>query len=265
MRYGASTPEALVERAAEHGQPALALTDRDGLYGAVRFAMAAGRAGIAPVLGVDLAVDLPAGLPGSRPPASRGIHRAGPVRTPVRGGAVVDPRRPRVVVLARGHAAPGSPTAGGGRPWPGSSPTPTSVASGAPRSPPPGSSPGPVPARRSPGAPSRLLVLLGPDSDVGRALLLRRRDVARARLAAWQALLPPDALADRGRRPRRPRGDPGVAGPRRRPARPRRRGRGARPSSPPRSATSTPAASAPSTSSTPPAGSSCSTPGTSIG
>ena len=34
MRYGASMPEHLVERAAEHGQGALALTDRDGLYGA---------------------------------------------------------------------------------------------------------------------------------------------------------------------------------------------------------------------------------------
>ena len=32
MRYGASTPRALVERAVELGQPALALTDRDGLY-----------------------------------------------------------------------------------------------------------------------------------------------------------------------------------------------------------------------------------------
>ncbi len=57
MRYGASMPEDLVERAAGHGQGALALTDRDGLYGAVRFATACGRAGIAPVLGVDLAVE----------------------------------------------------------------------------------------------------------------------------------------------------------------------------------------------------------------
>ncbi|WP_035950002.1 PHP domain-containing protein, partial [Knoellia flava] len=79
MRFGASTPEDLVERAAEHGQPALALTDRDGLYGAVRFAMACWRAGIAPVLGVDLAVGEEP-VPGRRKPR---------VRTPVRGGAVV--------------------------------------------------------------------------------------------------------------------------------------------------------------------------------
>ncbi|MDF3045102.1 MAG: polymerase alpha subunit [Ornithinibacter sp.] len=38
MRYGTSMPEDLVERAAAHGQEALALTDRDGLYGAIRFA-----------------------------------------------------------------------------------------------------------------------------------------------------------------------------------------------------------------------------------
>ena len=70
MRYGASTPEVLVARAREHDQPVLALTDRDGLYGAVRFTTAAMAAGIAPVLGVDLAVDHgPTGLPrGSRPP-----------------------------------------------------------------------------------------------------------------------------------------------------------------------------------------------------
>ena len=35
LRYGASTPRALVEVAAAQGMQALALTDRDGLYGAV--------------------------------------------------------------------------------------------------------------------------------------------------------------------------------------------------------------------------------------
>ena len=56
MRYGASHPADLVRRAAELGQSALALTDRDGLYGAVRFVRACTEAGIAPVLGVDLAL-----------------------------------------------------------------------------------------------------------------------------------------------------------------------------------------------------------------
>src|SRR5687767_12383932 len=97
MRYGTAPPEALVERAAQHRQSIVALTDRDGLYGAVRFVTAASAAGIAPVLGVDLAVgpDHPA-YPHPGAPASR---------TPVRGGAVRDPRHPRVTVLARGRAA----------------------------------------------------------------------------------------------------------------------------------------------------------------
>ena len=59
MQYGASPPATLVARAAAFGQPALALTDRDGLYGAVRFVQACTEAGIAPILGVDLAVALP--------------------------------------------------------------------------------------------------------------------------------------------------------------------------------------------------------------
>ena len=43
---GASPVESLIERAAELGMPALAVTDHDGLYGAVRFAAAALEAGI---------------------------------------------------------------------------------------------------------------------------------------------------------------------------------------------------------------------------
>ncbi|HUX75589.1 MAG TPA: PHP domain-containing protein, partial [Anaerolineae bacterium] len=38
---GVPSPEALVARAAELGMDALALTDHDGLYGAVRFVLAA--------------------------------------------------------------------------------------------------------------------------------------------------------------------------------------------------------------------------------
>lgn len=73
LQYGASTPAALVERAAAWGQPALALTDRDGLYGAVRFVQACEAAGVAPILGVDLAVHVTA--PARR---SGGRDRGGP-------------------------------------------------------------------------------------------------------------------------------------------------------------------------------------------
>ena len=43
---GASLPETLVERAAALGYPALALLDRDGVYGIPRFHQAARRAGL---------------------------------------------------------------------------------------------------------------------------------------------------------------------------------------------------------------------------
>ena len=56
MQYGANHPADLVERAAEHGMRTLALTDRDGLYGAVKFALACRAADVRPLFGVDPAV-----------------------------------------------------------------------------------------------------------------------------------------------------------------------------------------------------------------
>ncbi|WP_327676058.1 error-prone DNA polymerase [Kitasatospora sp. NBC_00458] len=53
---GASDPEALVAEAARLGVEALALTDHDGLYGAVRFAGAAREAGVATVFGAELTI-----------------------------------------------------------------------------------------------------------------------------------------------------------------------------------------------------------------
>jgi DNA polymerase III alpha subunit len=53
---GASRVDELVARAAELGQPALALTDHNGLYGAVRFAKACAKAGIKPIFGAEVLV-----------------------------------------------------------------------------------------------------------------------------------------------------------------------------------------------------------------
>ena len=53
---GASLPEALVDRAAALGYPALALLDRDGVYGAPRFHTAAKKAGIKAIIGSELTV-----------------------------------------------------------------------------------------------------------------------------------------------------------------------------------------------------------------
>ena len=51
---GASLPEELVGRAAELGYEALAITDHDGLHGAMEFARAARAAGLAPITGAEL-------------------------------------------------------------------------------------------------------------------------------------------------------------------------------------------------------------------
>jgi len=55
---GASLPEILIDRAAELGAPALALLDRDGVYGAPRFHKAALSAGVRPIIGAELTLNL---------------------------------------------------------------------------------------------------------------------------------------------------------------------------------------------------------------
>jgi error-prone DNA polymerase len=76
---GASHPEELVEEAARLGLDALALTDHDGMYGVVRFAEAAGTAGLATVFGAEVTL---------------GLTRA--------QAGVPDPEGTHLVVLARG-------------------------------------------------------------------------------------------------------------------------------------------------------------------
>jgi error-prone DNA polymerase len=54
FQRGASSPEALVKRALELGQPALALTDFMGVAGVVQFQQAAQKAGIKPIIGAEI-------------------------------------------------------------------------------------------------------------------------------------------------------------------------------------------------------------------
>lgn len=158
VRYGASHPERLAERAAERGMDALALTDRDTLAGTVRFAKACAAAGVRPLFGAELAVDGPR----RQEEAVRAERR----RTPVRGGAFVDESTPRVTFLARD----------GARGWAGLCRLVTA-------------------AHTAPDTPvlswsdhhaDGLTVLLGPDSDVGRALAAGRPDRAAKLLAPWR-------------------------------------------------------------------------------
>src|SRR5579884_3436160 len=54
LREGASTPAELLHRAAELGYDTLALTDHDGLYGAMEFYQEARQRGIRPIIGAEV-------------------------------------------------------------------------------------------------------------------------------------------------------------------------------------------------------------------
>lgn len=94
MQYGVSTPEDLVAHAVQHGQSALAITDRDGVRGAVRFVRAAAAAGLPSILGAELRVMAPLS-------DDLGSTVRNGRRTPVRGGTWRDAPTRRVVLLAR--------------------------------------------------------------------------------------------------------------------------------------------------------------------
>src|SRR5512132_4595872 len=79
---GASHPEELADEAARLSLAALAVTDHDGLYGVVRFALTARATGLPTVFGAELTLDAP--------------------RTPPNGYA--DPPGEHLVVLAEGPA-----------------------------------------------------------------------------------------------------------------------------------------------------------------
>lgn len=59
LKYGTTQPRDLVARAREYEMSALALTDRDGLAGAIRFAQSCVDYGVAPIIGIDLAMETP--------------------------------------------------------------------------------------------------------------------------------------------------------------------------------------------------------------
>src|SRR4051812_981840 len=54
---GGSFPEQLAETAAELKMPAMALLDRNGVYGAQRFAVAAREHGVRPIVGAELTLE----------------------------------------------------------------------------------------------------------------------------------------------------------------------------------------------------------------
>ena len=54
FKYGTTLPHFLVEKARDFGMSSLALTDRDGLYGAIRFTQSCVENGVTPIIGVDI-------------------------------------------------------------------------------------------------------------------------------------------------------------------------------------------------------------------
>jgi error-prone DNA polymerase len=64
---GASAPEELAQRAAELGYEALAITDHDGVWGAMEFAQACKEFGVRSIVGAELTITNPATSSASRP------------------------------------------------------------------------------------------------------------------------------------------------------------------------------------------------------
>jgi DNA polymerase-3 subunit alpha len=65
MLEGAMEPKTIAERAAKLGFPAVALTDRNGLYGAMPFSDACTAKGVQPIIGAMLGLARPAGIGGA--------------------------------------------------------------------------------------------------------------------------------------------------------------------------------------------------------
>ncbi len=121
---GAARIPELVAAAADKGMPALAATDHEGLYGAVRFYQACKAAGIKPIVGVELTVESAVGRDG-RP------RRPAPAACPdgasdnVRCGCAAPHQSPPAVAFERPPARRLPPPSAGPRdddpevsPWP---------------------------------------------------------------------------------------------------------------------------------------------------
>ncbi|MFN8194980.1 MAG: DNA polymerase III subunit alpha [Nocardioidaceae bacterium] len=191
LQYGASHPHALVERAAEQEMDTLALTDRDGTYGAVKFAKSCLALGIRPVLGVDLAYRPPEdagtsharGTRADRPPGGAGPEGVAR-RTPARGGAFRDDRPPRVTLLA--HAG----GRGGAAGWATLCRAVSAAHLAGERGRPVASLDLLAPFL----AGGDVVVLLGPGSELGDPVARRRDDLALEVLARWRDLVPAENL-----------------------------------------------------------------------
>ncbi len=196
LRHGASHPAALVQRAADHGMDTLALTDRDGAYGVVKFAKACASAGVRPIFGVDLAVrpvepTRRPSQPARNQPAWTQPTRTQPGRTsPARGGAFTEPESPggarglpRFTLLARD-----------GRGWAALCRLVSATHLAGERGRPVSSLALVAEHAGSVAQAGSVAVLLGPASELGAAVAARRPDLALAHLDAWRDVLGHDGV-----------------------------------------------------------------------
>ncbi|MGO1497390.1 DNA polymerase III subunit alpha [Agrococcus casei] len=160
-RYGTASPETLVAAAAEQGADAAAITDRDGLYGAIRHVRACIAAGIDPIVGAELQFR-------TSGDQMRDIVVLAHGRTAGAGWAALS----RVVSASHG-ASRGIAKMQNGAAHRSAHLTPSRVS-----------------AVLHGDGPPNTTVLLGPGSDVGFALQHRRVAEARQLLDRWRALLP---------------------------------------------------------------------------
>ena len=180
MRYGTASPHRIVERAAADGHRIIALTDRDGISGAVQWARACMSADITPVVGVDLAV-IPAVADDSTVHVPRGSTRQ---------KAYAIEELPRVVFLALGSAVG----------WASLCQLISAAHANVDRYGTPVLEASDVLAHHR-----ELVALLGPDSELGSHLLHGRLRAAEQTLAHWRSIAGPGLAIAIGNH-RRPRG-----------------------------------------------------------
>ena len=188
MRDGAIRPSELAAAAAAAGTSHIAVTDRDGLYGAVRVARACAEVDVTPVFGADLALAPDPDRAGwgltragrQRHPATAVSHHrdadrpADPrARRPGRGPAWLEDDAARVTLLARTQQGYGdlcrtvtaAHAAHRGDPHLAAADLPLAAAH------------------------EGVVAVLGPDSPVGRLLAAERPDAAEAELRRWLEVL----------------------------------------------------------------------------
>jgi error-prone DNA polymerase len=168
LRDGAIRPRELAAAAAAAGMTHVGLTDRDGLYGAVRFAQACAAEGVTPVFGADLALAGQELRPGWEVTRPGRVRETGASR-PGRGPAWLEDDAPRISFLARTRRGYGdlcrtvtaAHAAVRGDPHLAAADLGTAAASGG------------------------VVAVLGADSPVGRLLARGQVDAASAELRSW--------------------------------------------------------------------------------